>query len=77
MKVPWVRFFANSASHGDGSVVVVEIVEDQRGYGVSGCEARSTVAVKVVSVDFFEIGDDAAVDFDIEPYGVAKEPDHA
>ena len=52
-------------------------MEDQRGYGVSGCEPRSTVAVKVVSVDFFEIRDDAAVDFDIEPYGVAKEPDHA
>ena len=71
------ELLANGASHGDGSVVVVEIMEDQCRDGVAGSEARGTVAVKVLAVDLFEVGDDAAVDFFIEAYCVAKESDHA
>ena len=71
------ELLANGASHGDGSVIVVKIMEDERRNGVAGSEARGTVAVKVLTVDFFEVGDDAAVDFFIEAYCVAIESDHA
>ena len=64
MKVPWVRFSPTARPMAMGVSLSLRSWKTSAGYGVAGCEPGSTVAVEVVAVDFLEVGDDAAVDFE-------------
>ena len=67
---------ADQAPELDGSVVVVEVVEDQGWDGVGFREGWGAVVVEVVAVDAFDIIHEALLDLGVEAHDVAEQVCH-